>query len=69
VPDTAQLHASLAASMLALALSVATASAQQPLPPPPTPNTPPPVPPLLQSYKPVTAERLRQPEELLYRRT
>jgi alcohol dehydrogenase (cytochrome c) len=55
-----------------LAFCAATASAQQPLPPLPTPNTPAPVPPILQSYKPVTAERLKQPEDgnwLLYRRT
>ena len=67
-----RLHAAIAASALALALSAATASAQQPLPPPPTPETPRPVPPILQGYKPVTAERLKQPEDgdwLMYRRT
>jgi alcohol dehydrogenase (cytochrome c) len=72
VPEKHCLHATIAASALALALSAATASAQQPLPPPPTPDTPRPVPPILQSYKPVTAERLKQPEDsdwLLYRRT
>ena len=62
----------MAASALALALCAATAWAQQPSPPLPTPSTPRPVPPILQSYKPVTAERLKQPEDgdwLLYRRT
>ena len=61
----------LAASALALVM-VAAASAQQPLPPLPKPDTPPPVPPILQSYKPVTADRLKQPEDgdwLMYRRT
>jgi len=67
-----RLHATLAVSAFALALSAATAGAQQPSPPPPTPPTPRPVAPLLQAYKPVTAERLKQPEDgdwLLYRRT
>jgi alcohol dehydrogenase (cytochrome c) len=65
-------HATLATNALALAVFVATASAQQPLPPLPKPDTPPPVPPILQSYKPVTADRLKQPEDgdwLMYRRT
>src|ERR1700730_11563049 len=64
--------ATLATSALALAMFAATASAQQPLPPLPKPDTPPPVPSILQSYKPVTAERLKQPEGgdwLMYRRT
>jgi len=72
MPEKHRLHAAIAASLLALALSAATASAQQPLPPLPTPETPRPVPPILQGYKPVTAERLKQPEEsdwLMYRRT
>jgi len=72
MPEKHRLHAAIAASALALALSAATASAQQPLPPPPTPETPRPVPPILQGYKPVTAERLKQPEDgdwLMYRRT
>ena len=41
-------------------------------PPLPKPDTPPPVPPILQNYKPVTADRLKQPEDgdwLMYRRT
>ena len=66
------LHAEIAASVLVLALSAAAAWAQQPSPPPPTPATPRPVPPILQSYTPVTAERLKQPEDgnwLNYRRT
>jgi alcohol dehydrogenase (cytochrome c) len=60
------------ASALALALFAGAALAQQPLPPLPKPDTPPPVPSLLQSYKLVTAERLKQPEDgdwLMYRRT
>jgi alcohol dehydrogenase (cytochrome c) len=64
--------ATLATSALALAMVAATASAQQPLPPLPKPDTPPPVPPMLQNYKPVTADRLKQPEDsdwLMYRRT
>ena len=72
MPEKHCLHATIAASALAFALSAATASAQQPLPPLPRPETPPPVPPILQGYKPVTAERLKQPEDsdwLLYRRT
>jgi alcohol dehydrogenase (cytochrome c) len=67
------LRAIVTASALGLALGTATTVlAQQPLPPLPTPNTPPPVPPILQSYKPVTADRLKQPEDgnwLVYRRT
>jgi alcohol dehydrogenase (cytochrome c) len=62
----------IAASALALAFSAATVAAQQPLPPPLIPDTPRPVPPILQAYKPVTAERLKQPEDgdwLMYRRT
>jgi len=72
LPKKHCLHATIAASALALALSAATALAQQPLPPPPTPETPRPVPSILQGYKPVTAERLKQPEDgdwLMYRRT
>ena len=66
-----RLHAVLATSALSLVLAAA-ASAQQPSPPPPVPDTPQPVAPLLQNYKPVTADRLKQPEEgdwLMYRRT
>ena len=60
------------AAALALGLSALTASAQKPLSPLPVPETPPPIPPILQSYKPVTAERLKKPEDgdwLMYRRT
>jgi alcohol dehydrogenase (cytochrome c) len=60
------------AGALALVLLAGAALAQQPLPPLPKPDTPPPVPSILQSYKPVTAERLKQPEDgdwLMYRRT
>src|SRR5215472_7765945 len=67
-----RLHAMLAVSGLALAAFAATGSAQQPLPPLPKPDTPPPVAPILQNYKPVTADRLKQPEDsdwLMYRRT
>ena len=67
-----RLQAILATSALALAVFTATASAQQPLPPLPKPDTPPPVPPILQNYKPVTADRLKQPDDgdwLMYRRT
>ncbi len=62
---------SLAAGALALLLSRA-AVAQKPLPPLPQPETPAPVPPILQNYKPVTAQRLTQPADgdwLMYRRT
>jgi alcohol dehydrogenase (cytochrome c) len=65
-------NATLAMSALALAFSATMASAQQPLPPLPKPDVPPPVPAILQSYKPVTADRLKQPEDsdwLMYRRT
>jgi alcohol dehydrogenase (cytochrome c) len=67
-----RLHGTLTTSALAFAMFAATASAQQPSPPLPKPDTPPPVPPILQNYKPVTADRLKQPEDgdwLMYRRT
>jgi alcohol dehydrogenase (cytochrome c) len=67
-----RIYATLAASACVLALSAAIGSAQQPSPPLPTPDTLRPVPPILQSYKPVTPERLKHPEDgdwLLYRRT
>jgi alcohol dehydrogenase (cytochrome c) len=66
-----RLHAWLATSALSLVIAAA-ASAQQPSPPPPVPDTPQPVASLLQNYKPVTADRLKQPEDgdwLMYRRT
>src|SRR4029077_18805109 len=62
----------LSAGALALMLSGGSAVAQKPLPPLPTPDTPPPVPTILQNYKPVTAQRLTKPEDgdwLQYRRT
>ena len=62
----------VSAGALALMLNVAPAAAQKPLPPLPTPDTPPPVPAILQNYKPVTAERLTKPDDgewLQYRRT
>jgi alcohol dehydrogenase (cytochrome c) len=55
-----------------LVLPAAAVSAQQPLPPLPTPETPPPVAPILQNYKPVTQQELAQPADgdwLMYRRT
>jgi alcohol dehydrogenase (cytochrome c) len=65
-------RATTASTALALMLSAAAASAQQPQPPLPKPDTPPPVPQVLQNYKPVTQQRLTQPEDqnwLMYRRT
>jgi alcohol dehydrogenase (cytochrome c) len=62
----------MTASALVLVFLAGAGLAQQPLPPLPKPDTPPPVPSILQSYKPVTAERLKQPEDsdwLMYRRT
>src|SRR5262252_6003277 len=61
-----------ATTALAVVLFAGTVVAQQPSPPLPTPDTPPPVPPLLQHYKPVTADRLKHPDDgdwLMYRRT
>jgi alcohol dehydrogenase (cytochrome c) len=61
-----------AGSALLLALSAAVGSAQKPLPALPTPDSPPPVPPILQNYKPVTAAQLTKPGDgdwLQYRRT
>ena len=72
MPEPQHRQAIFSAIAVALAFCAVTASAQQKLPPPPTPQTPQPIPPILQSYKPVTAERLKQPEDgnwLLYRRT
>ena len=72
MPRNCGLQATLVASVLATVLSATLASAQQPLPPLAKPETPPPVLPILQSYKPVTADRLKQPEDsdwLMYRRT
>ena len=62
----------IAVGGFALVLCAGTVLAQRPLAPAPKPDTPPPVPPVLQNYKPVTAERLKQPEDsdwLMYRRT
>ena len=61
----------IAAGGFALLLSTA-ATAQKPLPPLPQPETPAPVPAMLQSYKPVTAQQLTRPGDgdwLMYRRT
>src|SRR6476619_5927795 len=70
--DRQRLCATIAAGALAFVLSTVLSSAQQPSPPLPKPDTPPPVPPILQNYKPVTADRLKQPDDgdwLMYRRT
>ena len=67
-----RLCATIAASAVVLMLSAGAVFAQKGLLPPPQPETPPPVPQILQSYKPVTADRLKQPEDgdwLAYRRT
>src|SRR6266481_5417673 len=61
-----------AAGGVAFLLSAGAVLGQQALPPLPKPDTPPPVPPILQNYKPVTPDRLKQPAEsdwLMYRRT
>src|SRR2546425_1545766 len=62
-------YRAVAVSALALALTAEPQSAQQP-PTPPAPSTP--VPAILQNYKPVTAERLKKPDDgdwLMVRRT
>jgi alcohol dehydrogenase (cytochrome c) len=72
MPMKRRVSAVLTAGAATLVLSATMVLAQQPLPPLPKPETPPPVPPILQSYKPVTADRLKQPEDsdwLMYRRT
>jgi hypothetical protein len=48
-----RLFATIAASATALVLSAGTVFAQKGLLPPPQPETPPPVPQVLQNYKPV----------------
>ena len=61
----------IGAAALGLLLA-GTALAQKPLPPLPQPETPAPVPAILQNYKPVTAQQLKQPADgdwLMYRRT
>lgn len=66
-----RLGASVGAGALGLLLTSA-ALAQKPLPPLPQPETPAPVPAILQNYKPVTAQELKQPADgdwLMYRRT
>jgi alcohol dehydrogenase (cytochrome c) len=60
------------ASAVALVLLAGAALAQRALPPLPTPDTPAPLPPILQNYRAVTADRLKQPDDsdwLMYRRT
>ena len=72
MPGRCRRYAVISASALALALSVTTAAAQKGLIAPPVPDTPPPVPSILQNYKSVTPDRLKQPEDgdwLMYRRT
>jgi alcohol dehydrogenase (cytochrome c) len=69
---THPLPMAICASGFVRALSATALFAQQPLPPMPTPETPPPVQPILQNYKPVTADRLKQQEDgnwLQYRLT
>ncbi len=69
---TARLAAAIVLGALALILTAASGSAQKALPPLPTPDTPPPVPAVLQNYKPVKADDLTKPgdgEWLQYRRT
>ncbi len=66
-----RLRIATAAGGLTLLLAAA-ALAQKPLPPAPQPTTPRPVPPILQNYQPVSAQRLKQPADgdwLMYRRT
>ena len=58
MPGRCRPYAVISASALVLALSVTTAFAQKGLIAPPVPDTPPPVPPILQNYKLVRAERL-----------
>ena len=55
---TARLAAAIVLGALALILTAASGSAQKALPPLPTPDTPPPVPAVLQNYKPVKADDL-----------
>jgi hypothetical protein len=50
-----------AVSALLPVLTISMGSAERPLWPLPTPDTPPPVPALLQNYKPVTATQLTNP--------
>src|SRR5438874_3164381 len=50
----------VAAGGVAFVLSAGAVLAQRPAAPLPKPDTPPPVPPILQNYKPVTADRLKQ---------
>ena len=64
--------APIAGAGLALLLLSAAALAQKPLPPQPQPQTPAPVPAILENYKPVTAQQLKEPADgdwLMYRRT
>ncbi len=71
MPGQCRLWLSIGAGAFGLLLSGA-ALAQKPLPPLPQPAGAPPVPATLQSYKPVTAQQLKQPADgdwLMYRRT
>ena len=63
--------AAAGAGAFAIGLFVATGSAQQPAAPPPRP-APAPIPAVLENYAPVTAERLKKPDDgdwLMVRRT
>ncbi len=65
--DTKSLYATVLAGALALLLMAALAQAQQQ-----QQQQPAPVPPILQNYKPVSAERLKKPEDsdwMMVRRT
>lgn len=55
--------AAVAAGGFLLLLSAGAAMAQKPLPAGPQPKTPPPVPAILQNYKPVTAQELKTPAD------
>jgi alcohol dehydrogenase (cytochrome c) len=72
VEQKSRLKLTLASALALVLAAAATASAQKPLPAPPRPEGPPPVPPILQDYKHVTADELKQPADgdwLMYRRT
>ena len=70
--DTRKLLLSVGIGAIATAMSVAVTLAQQTIAPASATPTPGPMPEVLQKYTPVTAERLRKPEDgnwLLFRRT
>src|SRR6266481_9058063 len=70
--DTARLMQGACVAAMVAAAAIATASAQQTIAPASATPVPGPMPDVLQKYAPVTAERLRKPEDanwLLFRRT